>query len=93
MARDESYTPFRSSPVSPAPPKPTEALWEVSRDCVLWSCALVNHGEWGWEARILKNGEFRMSHRFPLKAGAMQWAEDERQSLTHGDPDDLWLPR
>jgi hypothetical protein len=57
-------------------------------------CELVDHGEWGIEARILHNDEHHVSHTFapwhvvPFstpRAAAIHWAENERRVMESAD--------
>lgn len=41
-------------------------------------CELQYHGEFGVEARFIRNGTFCYSRRFDTKDEALQWADEER---------------
>ena len=73
--RDENYTPF----LKPAPRRrPTrERLWKVGS----WSCELLDHGEFGVEAQILRDDELKIARRLESKMMAVQWAEFKRIEL------------
>src|SRR6476620_10228437 len=62
--RDPHYTPF-GKPQAARPRDPGEGLWTLRRDGVEWSCELLFRGEsYGWEARVLNQGELCISRRF-----------------------------
>jgi hypothetical protein len=77
------------SPPPPRKPKSGELLFEFVRvsDRAPMTCELRFHGEsWGWEAQFFERGEFLIGRRFNTRAMAVQWAEEERKTLGHGDP-------
>jgi hypothetical protein len=94
--RDEHYSPFRPAP-GPRIPTHGELLYEfVMQDHTRVRCELVDHGQYGIEARILHNEEHHMSHAFapwhsvPLmtpRAAAIHWAENERAAIEKGSRD------
>jgi hypothetical protein len=51
------------------------------RGPVRWDCELRYHGEWGVEARILRQDSEAMSRRFTFREGAVEWANMEREEL------------
>jgi hypothetical protein len=54
-------------------------------DHITWFCELRFHGEsYGWDARILRAGDFFASHRFVLRAHAEEWANEQRQNIDKG---------
>lgn len=61
-----------------------ELLWEIRVKHVTWSCELHVHGEWGVEAKILRDGALVIGRRFDLRALALQWAELERTAIENG---------
>jgi hypothetical protein len=50
-------------------------------------CALLGHGEWGWEMQLLRNGEWFYGRRWTLRAKALAEADEKRQELER----DGWL--
>src|SRR5262245_26105451 len=81
---DQLWQPFQGKPRS-TPLAPAETIWTVMHDHVLWSCEFVFRGEdYGWEARLIRAGDFFMSHRFLLRAQAERWATDQRQTIENG---------
>jgi hypothetical protein len=76
MPDDERWQPFGKRP-SPKPQVPGETIWTVTHDHVEWSCELRFHGEdYGWDARILRAGDFFASHRFVMRTAAERWANE-----------------
>ena len=39
---------------------------------------------WGWEARILCDGEFMVEYLLPLRGAAVRWADDRRALIEGG---------
>jgi hypothetical protein len=82
--RDPSYTPFGKRR-APRMLDPREELWALRRDHIEWSCELVFRGEsYGWEARVLNQGELFVSRRFIVKEPAVQWAADQKTEIERG---------
>jgi hypothetical protein len=82
--RDPSYTPFGKRQ-GPQALDPRETLWILRHDHVDWSCELVFRGEsYGWEARVVSNGELFASRRFILRGLAEQWAGEMRRDVERG---------
>ena len=75
------YKPPRSSQRRPA-----ELLFEFVRksDRVQFRCELLDHGEYGVEARFTRQGGLLFSRRFDTRALAVQWAEAQRPALEKG---------
>ncbi len=67
-------------PSPPAKPRPGEPLFTLTRDGHRLDCELRYHGEYGVEARFLRDGELSIGRRFDTKALAVQWAELEREA-------------
>ena len=84
MSDEPFYTPGLKPP-PPKPPKPREGLWQLRTGHVTWSCELLDHGAYGVEAQILRDGEFVIGRRFDTRALAVQWAELEREAMK-GNP-------
>ena len=82
MSDEPFYSPTYRPP--PRKPKPGEPLWELRKDHQTWSAELRVHGEWGVEAQILKDGELVIGRRFPTRAAATKWAEQERSAIEKG---------
>jgi hypothetical protein len=77
-----------------AHPTHGERLYEFLHGHTRVRFELVDHGEWGIEARILHNDEHHMSHTFapwhvvPFstpRAAAIHWAENERRVMEGAD--------
>ena len=83
MPDEPFYSPTKT-PTPPPPPKPTEPLWAMHCHQEAWACELLCHGQWGWEARLLKGGKFWMSYRFLLKDDAIAWGTRERSDIERG---------
>jgi hypothetical protein len=93
MSQDEHWTPFK--PANPPPvSQPGELLHEFLHGHTRIRCELLDHGQYGWEARILHDEKFFMSHTFALwhsipfatpRAAAIHWAEAERKAIEKGD--------
>lgn len=49
------------------------------------TCELRGHGEYGWEAQLLRDGELFVGRRFDTHALAVQWADLERQALERSE--------
>ena len=83
MSDDPFYTPGLK-PAAPRTPRVGELLFEFVRasDRAPMSCELFFHGEsYGWEARFMIRGQLFASHgAFPMRAGAIEWAEEERKA-------------
>lgn len=73
---------WNAPPVPRTKPRPGELLLGfVRKDGIEIACELRYHGEYGVEAQFFRRGEFWYSRRFPLRAQAVQWAEEERKAL------------
>ena len=82
--RDPDYTPF-GKPQAARPRDPGEVLWTLRREGVDWSCELVFRGEsYGWEARVLNQGELFISRRFILREAAVRWANEQQSDIERG---------
>jgi hypothetical protein len=89
MSRDENYSPFAPAP-GPRIPRQGKLLYEYLSGRTRIRCELVDHGQYGVEARILFNEEHYMSHTFAPwhcisfvtpRAAAIHWAEGERKAI------------
>jgi hypothetical protein len=89
MSRDPNYSPFLPAP-GPRIPTQGELLHEFVHGHTRVRCELVDHGQYGVEARILDNEEHHMSHTFapwhclPFstpRTAAIHWAENERKAI------------
>jgi len=83
---------WRRPPLAPEVRIPThgELLYEFLHEHTRIRCELVDHGQYGIEARILHNEEHYMSHTFapwhviPFatpRTAAIHWAERERKAI------------
>ena len=61
-----------------------EVVWEVSRAPNVHSCELRDHGGFGVEAQILRDGELVIGKRFDTRAQALHWADLVRGDLEKG---------
>ena len=89
MSRDPNYSPFAPAPGARIPMH-GELLYEFLHGHTRIRCELVDHGQYGVEARILYNDEHHASHTFapwhciPFstpRAAAIHWAESERKAI------------
>lgn len=62
-------------------PEMTEHLFDFCRSHDRFTCALVDLGYRGTEARFLRNAEFLYSRRHKTRDRAIAWAEAERTRL------------
>ena len=82
--RDPHYTPF-GKPQPARPRDPGEVLRTFRREGVEWSCELLFRGEsYGWEARVLNQGELFVSRRFIFHDAAVQWADEQKTDIERG---------
>lgn len=89
MSDDQPFYAPDLKPAPPRQPKPSELLEEFLVGHDRWCIELLDHGQWGIEARFLKNEEFFSSRRFderddPMRAPrelAIAWAREERKAL------------
>jgi hypothetical protein len=78
---DELFYSRNARPPPPRQSKPGEPLSSLQRDGRQITCELRNHGEYGWEAPLFRDGEFYAGRRFHLRAEAVAHAEQTRQDL------------
>ena len=79
------YSPDRKPPTRKAQTVPGEVLWTTMVDGVEWSCEFRFHGEsYGWDARLVRAGEFFASQRFVMRANAERWASEQKQQIERG---------
>ena len=84
VSDDAFYRPNHRSP-PPRPPTPGERLWELRREHVTWSAEIRFLGEsYGWDVRLLRDGEFTMSHHFLLREPTIRCSEDQRHDIERG---------
>jgi hypothetical protein len=81
MSDEPFYSPNLRPRLPAREPKPREPLWRVELPTHTWTCELIDQGEWGIEAHILRNGELVYGQRFETRELATAWAEDERMHL------------
>jgi hypothetical protein len=98
MSRDELYSPSAPAP-GPRIPTHGELLYVFLQGPTRIRCELVDHGEYGVEARILYDDKHHMSHTFapwhciPFatpRAAAIHWAEKKRQRMERDEATDAW---
>src|SRR6476660_4397440 len=78
--RDPHYTPF-GKPRAPKSRDVGEPLWRFREEGVEWSCELLFRGEsYGWEARVLNQGELFISRRFILRSTVL-WADEQETDI------------
>jgi len=58
----------------------------VQQGDVTWSAELRDHGEYGVEAQILRNGDLTIAKTFVLRDLAVGWAKNERDRLEGAEP-------
>ena len=67
------------------PARPTKQTGEVIDTFVVgdarWMVELWDHGVHGIEARLLKDGEFSHSFRWPTRELAIHWVKAERHDI------------
>jgi hypothetical protein len=61
-------------------PRPDEPLWRMSHNHHAYAARLRYHNEYGVETQILRDGDVLVGRRFPTRAQAVLWAEEERES-------------
>jgi hypothetical protein len=82
--RDPSYTPF-GKPRPLKPPDTRETLWTCRRDGVDWSCELLFRGEsYGWEARVLRDRDLVLGHRFVMRGQTVEWSKTQKADIESG---------
>ena len=69
----------------PRKPRKGEPLFAMTKEGHRINCELHGHGEYGWEARFLRNGELFTGRRFDTRTQAVQWAELERNAMMRDD--------
>jgi hypothetical protein len=79
MTSDDDGLPFyhwqRKPPTRKIVATPGERLWELRREHVTRAAELIFRGEsYGWECRVLREGELFRSWRFLMRAPAERWA-------------------
>jgi len=98
MSRDEHYSLFAPAP-GPGIHTTGELLYEFLHGHTKVRCELVDHGQYGVEARLLYDEEHRISHTFapwhciPLstpRAAAIHWAENERRAIEANTNAEAW---
>jgi hypothetical protein len=79
-ADDPFYTPGRKP--NPRTARAGDHVWTLHRQFRGMTCELVCQGEsYGWEARILADGDLRFSQRFTFREEALEFARRERADL------------
>jgi hypothetical protein len=69
--------------------RPGGVVWPLRKDHVTWSCEMHFRGEsYGSEAQILREGALHIGRRFLLREQATRWADQEREWIERGRPDD-----
>lgn len=74
------YSPNHKTPQ--VKPRPSEGLWTIRQEGVVWSAELRDHGECGIECQIFREGQLVIGRRFDLEAQAILWGEEERKEIT-----------
>jgi hypothetical protein len=65
--------------------RPGELMSELRKEHVTWSGELLFRGEsYGWESRVLRDGELCFSRRFLMREEAERWAQAQRSDIERG---------
>lgn len=72
---------WNAKPTPRIKPREGESVWAMTNGARHLTCELRYHGEFGVEAQFLRDGELVIGRRFDTKALAVQWAEQERETL------------
>jgi len=83
---DDPFDLSRWPPVPPKLPPTREPLFDFRKDHHAWECEL-RYSEYGVEAVFFEDGWLFYSHRFPTKAEAVFWAEQQRRGIETGRAD------
>jgi hypothetical protein len=83
---DRSETPGRMPPSSRTEPRPGEVLYEFIRksDRAQFRCDLRDHGEYGIEVQVFKDGKLVAASVFATRTFALQWADLKRGAFEKG---------
>lgn len=74
-ASHEGWTPFATPPAGQVS-RPPERLWTLAKGTLQIACEILYHGPaFGFETRLIENGEFVYSRRYPLRSGALAEAD------------------
>jgi hypothetical protein len=71
------YAPDRK-PALPRQPKPGEQLWSIRTKDRQLDCELGDHGAWGVEVQVYREGQFLDGRRWPTRALALEEAEAQK---------------
>jgi hypothetical protein len=90
--RDQSALMWNARSRQARTPRPGERLYEWDRGGDLFRCELRDHGEFGVEAQVMRNGELVVARTFrdvpdlglKARALAIAWAEAERKTMAKG---------
>jgi hypothetical protein len=72
---------WNAPPPPPRQPRPLEPVWAMRRGCEQTDCALLGHGECGWEIVLLRKGEWFCGHQWTTRALALADADEHRREL------------
>ena len=74
------------NPANPKRPSlgQSEPLWEVFVAHHTHACELRDHGGFGVEAQIVRDGQFVIGRRFDTRAQAAEWAHLVRGDIEQG---------
>lgn len=89
---EERWQPFRGKRYTPRAPRPPDAvLWSTTHNSVVWSAEVRFDADdyMKFEIRLIRAGDWFMSHRFATKELAERWANEQRQDIERGWVDDL----
>jgi hypothetical protein len=76
MSDQPFYAPDRK--LAPRQPQPGEPLWTILRDGQRLECELRDHGAWGMEVQIYRDGKFLYGRRWPSRALALEEANEQK---------------
>jgi hypothetical protein len=82
-ARDCMSDPFYAPNhrATPAPSRPAEPLWTLTKGIERIACVVRDHGDLGCEIQVIRDGAFLYGRRFETRAVALQFAAIEQQML------------
>jgi hypothetical protein len=72
--------PFDSPNHTPArrQPRVGEHLWAIRKNCRQLDCELRDHGGWGVEVQVSREGEFLYGRRWATRAEALEEADERK---------------
>jgi hypothetical protein len=77
MGDEPFYAPNRKPP-PPPPRRPNEHLWAIRKDGRRLDGELRDHGEWGVEVQVFREGEFLYGRRWATRALSLEEADKQK---------------